>query len=290
MQKPHTPVQYALDLVLVTLGGALMAFAVNYFFSAQNIVPGGVTGIAMMLNYLWTEIPIGAAILVINLPLFVLSWRFAGRRFLLYTVYGTLISSLFIDLTAHWPGGDMEPLLAAVFGGLVMGLGLGLVFTRGATTGGSDVAARLLKLVLPGMQMGQLMLAVDLVVIAASGFIFGDLKKTLYAVVTLYMSTQTTDAILYGLKTARVAYVITQKAEDVVWAIGTSLGRGATLLHGEGAYTGTPAKIILCAVGRMQIARLKQTVKDVDPDAFVILSEAHEVLGAGFRDYDKNAL
>jgi len=291
MQKKRTLAQTALDILVITLGGALMALAINYFLAPHHIVPGGVTGLAMMAHYLWDAIPIGAAILVINLPLFILSWRFAGRRFLLYTVYGTVVSSVLIDLTVPYlPPNDMEPLLTAVFGGVVMGAGLGLVFTRGATTGGSDVAARLLKLVIPHMQMGKLMLAVDLVVITLAGFVFGDVKNALYAVVTLYVAVTATDAILYGLNTARVAYVVSGRPDDVVRAIGAALGRGATLLHGEGSYTGEAKKVILCAVGRTQIARLKEAVKSTDPDAFVILSEAHEVLGEGFRDYDKNAL
>ncbi len=290
MHKKRTLKQYLVDYLIITMGSALMAFSVNFFLEPHHIVPGGVTGIAMMLNFAFEQIPIGATILVLNVPLFALSWRFAGHRFLIYTIYGTLASSVFIDLTAHLPHSDVEPLLAAIFGGLVMGGGLGLVFTRGATTGGSDVAARLLKLVFPHMQMGKLMLAVDICIIGLSGFVFGDIKSVLYATVTLYVMTTTTDAILYGLDTARVAYVISDHVKGVVDVVTKELDRGATLLHGEGGYTGDPKKVVLCAIKRNQIAQLKEVVKEVDPDAFIILTEAHEVLGEGFRDYDKHAL
>lgn len=290
MHKKRTVRQYLMDYFVITLGSALMAFAVNFFFQPHQIVPGGVTGLAMLANHLF-GLPVGVTIIVLNIPLFALSWRFAGHRFLIYTIYGTLASSLLIDLTSHMPtGANLEPLLAAIFGGLVMGGGLGFVFTRGATTGGSDVAARLLKLVFRHLQMGRLMLAIDLCIIVAAGFVFGDIKNVLYAIVTLYIATSVMDAILYGLNTARVAYVVSEHVEDVVNAIHQELDRGVTLLHGEGGYTGDPKKVILCAIKRNQIAHLKEAVKEVDPDAFLILTEAHEVLGEGFRDYDKHAM
>ncbi len=283
--------QYALDYLVITLGSALMAVSVVCFLDPQNIVPGGVTGLAMMVNHLYSALPIGMTILIINLPLFILSWRFAGRRFLLYTIYGTVVSSVFIDLGAHiLPIIQVEPLLAAIFGGLTLGAGLGLVFTRGATTGGTDVAARLLKLIFRHMQMGRLMLCVDAVIIALAGLVFGKVENVMYAVICLYVGTQIMDAILYGLNTAKVAYIISDHPERVVGAISEHLDRGATLLQGEGGYTGNPKKVILCAVKRQQIALLKEVVKTADPAAFLILSEAHEVLGEGFREYDKHAL
>ncbi|MDR3208138.1 MAG: YitT family protein [Oscillospiraceae bacterium] len=290
MQKKRTFMQYFVDYLFITVGSAFMAVAVHFFLDPHNIVPGGVTGIAMMINYLMPQFPIGLTIIVINLPLFVLSWRFAGRRFLIYTIYGTVASSLLIDAIAYWGTATVEPLLAAIFGGVPRGAGRGLVFTRGATTGGSDVAARLLKLIFSHMHMGRLMLGVDLVVIAAAWAVFGRIDAALYAVVTLYVSTTAADAILYGLNTARVAYIISDRVDEVVRGIDAALGRGATLLHGEGAYTGDPKKVILCAIKRTQIAILKEIVKEIDPAAFIILSEAHEVLGEGFRDYDKHAL
>jgi uncharacterized membrane-anchored protein YitT (DUF2179 family) len=174
-----------------------------------------------------------------------------------------------------------------VFGGLLMGAGLGLVFLKGATTGGSDIIARLLKFPFPHVQIGKLMLAFDGFVVVAAGFVFGSVNHMLYAVIALYISVQALDGILYGLNVERLAFIISDRIPDIAEKISEHLGRGATLLRGEGAYTGTERKIALCAIKRQQIAELKKLVKESDPGAFVILTEANEVLGEGFADYDK---
>ncbi len=268
-----------------------MALGINLFLVPYKIVPGGVTGVAMLINYLAPGISIGILIIIINVPLFVLCWRLVGRRFLYGTILGTFISSIIIDATAPFlPKIDTEPLLAAIFGGLIMGVGLGLIFSRDATTGGTDIVARLMKLVFRHMQMGKLILIVDAVVIIAAAFTYNSLNSMFYAVISLYVCTVALDFILYGTDFAKVAYIISDKADEIKEAIFTALDRGVTILNGEGGFTGEPRKLILCAIKRTQIARLKETVKDIDPNAFIILTEAHEVLGEGFRDYDKNAM
>jgi uncharacterized membrane-anchored protein YitT (DUF2179 family) len=178
--------------------------------------------------------------------------------------------------------------MGAIFGGLLMGAGQGVVFSRGATTGGADVAARLLKMALPHLQMGQLIMGIDLVIILLSGFVYGSINNVLYAVISLYICTSVLDAVLYGPNVARVAYIVSDDAAEIARAIVNGLTRGATLLHGEGAFTGDPKKVILCAVKRQQIASLKATVSAIDPNAFIILGQANEVLGEGFLRYDKD--
>lgn len=277
----------ALDLAVIALGGALFALSVSLLLDPYGIVPGGVTGVAMLLCAFFPQLPLGVTVLVINIPLFLLSWRILGHKFLLYTAFGTLVSSLLIDLFARLPAIETDPLLAGVFGGLVAGAGLGLVFTRGATTGGSDIIARLLKIPLPHIQLGRLMLAFDGCVAIAAGLVFGSFNHMLYAVITLYICSRVMDGILYGMNVERMAFIISDQIPLIVTAISDRLGRGATLLHGEGAYSGEARKIILCAIKRQQIAQLKGIIKEADPKAFLILTEANEVLGEGFMDYDK---
>jgi len=280
-----------IDIPVIALGGALMALAIVLFLAPAEIVPGGVTGVSLMINHLIGAPSVGALILIINVPLFLLSWRFAGVRFLAGTVYGTVVSSVLIDLLALWlPPIEAEPLLCAVFGGILLGAGLGIVFSRGATTGGSDVISRLLKLAFPNMQMGKLILLVDLAVVTASAFVFGSIANALYAVVAIYISTTVLDAVLYGPDSSRVAYIISTRTEEVVRAISEGLERGATLLHGQGAYTGDPKQVVMCALKRQQVAGFKRVVKETDPDAFIILTHASEVLGEGFRGYDRLAM
>jgi len=283
-----TILQTIFDLLVIALGGAVFALSVSLLLDPYGIVPGGVTGIAMLLCEIFPKLPLGMTVLAINIPLFLISWRILGHRFLLYTGFGTLVSSVLIDVFTYLPPVETEPLLAGVFGGLLMGAGLGLVFTKGATTGGSDIIARLLKIPFPHIQIGKLMLAFDGCVAVAAGFVFGSVNHMLYAVIALYISAQALDGILYGLNIERLAFIISDRIPEIAGNISGRLGRGATLLRGEGAYSGSERRIILCAIKRQQISDLKKLVKESDPGAFVILTEANEVLGEGFMDYEKS--
>ena len=255
------------------------------FMSPNSIAPGGVTGISMIVNHLLPRLPVGGLIIVINLPLFVMGWRSEGRTFLLKSVAGTALSSVFIDLFSGRFSYTEDALMAAIYGGLLMGAGLGLVLSRGATTGGSDIAGRLLLNRFPYMSFGRVIFAVDLCVITLAAAVFRHISYALYSIISLYVSSIVIDGILYGSDPAKIAYIMTPRTREVVEAIGKQLSRGATLLNGEGAYTGRPQQVVLCAIKRRQIAALKELVINVDPDAFMIITEAHEVLGRGFRSY-----
>ncbi len=283
----HRVLTTVFDLVVIAAGAAFLAVSVTSFLQPHNVVSGGVTGISMMIHHLFPAVPISLSVLLLNIPLFLMSWRVSGHKFLLYTIYGTVMSSVFLSLsTAFVPITHVEPLLAAIFGGLLMGVGLGIVFSRGATTGGSDIAAQLLRHLIPHMSMGQLILAIDVVVLSLSGLVFGGLRYILYAGVALFVSSKTIDTILYGTATARVVYVISPQTEAIRKAISERLRRGITLLEGHGGHTGAPQTVILCVVKRQQIASLKKLLREIDPHAFVIQTEASEVLGQGFADWE----
>ena len=199
--------------------------------------------------------------------------------------------SVFIDvLTPLRVWEPMEPLLACIFGGLMMGLSLGLIFTQGATTGGTDLIARLLKLKLAWLPMGKLLMGIDLAVIVAVAITFQTLYAALYGLVALYISTIVMDGVLYGMDTAKVAYIISDRNKEISDAIVKDLDRGVTILHGQGAYTGVEKNVLMCAFKQREIAAIKAAVKDIDPTAFLIVCDAHEVLGEGFRDYKKDGL
>ena len=281
-------VKKILDLAVVAVGSAIFALAVALLLEPYGIVPGGVTGISLLLCEVFPVLPLGLTMIVINIPLFLVSWRLLGHQFLLYSGFGTLVSALLIDLFATMlPPVETEPLLAGVFGGLLMGVGLGLVFMKGATTGGGDIIARLLKFPFPSMNIGRLILAFDGCVAIAAGFVFASVNNMLYAIITLFIGSHAIDGILYGMNVERMAFIISENIPAIVQSISSKLDRGATLLHGEGSYTGKERKIILCAVKRQQIAALKNLVKEADPNAFLILTEANEVLGEGFGDYSR---
>ena len=207
------------------------------------------------------------------------------------SLYAMFISSIFIDILTplrEWE--PMDPLLACIFGGLLMGLSLGLVFQQGATTGGTDLLARLLKLKLAWLPMGKLLMGIDLAVILAVAAAFRTLYAALYGLVALYISTIVMDGVLYGMDTAKVAYIISDKNKEISDAIVNDLDRGVTILRGQGAYTGSDKNVLMCAFKQREIAAIKAAVKDIDPVAFVIVCDAHEVLGEGFRDYKKDGL
>lgn len=279
------------SFLVITLASAVYALGFVWCYEPNDIAFGGITGIAQIINHLLPVAPVGVTVIILNIPLFLLGWKLLGGKMLLGSLYAMFISSIFIDLfTPLWDWQPMEPFLATIFGGLTMGLSLGLIFQQGSTTGGTDLAARLLKLKLAWLPMGKLLMAVDLVVIVLVALAFRALDTMLYGLVALYISSIAMDGVLYGLDNAKVAYIISDHNEEISRSIVEDLDRGVTILHGQGAYTGTDKKVLLCAFKQREIASIKNLVKEIDPDAFLIVCPAHEVLGEGFRDYKKDDL
>ena len=274
-----------LDVLLILFGSAVYAVAFDLFLAPNEINGGGVSGAAMVFCKLTGLGTVGVVSIVINVPLFLAGWRRLGRKFFLGSLLGMLVSSVLIDALAAVPVPKTEPLLGALYGGVLSGLGIGLVFTRGASTGGVDIAERLRN-----MSMGHLMLAVDGVVVVLTGVAFRDVNAVLYCAVTLYVSSITLDGMVYGFEYSKVALIISDHNEAIAKNIDEKLGRGATYLKGEGSYERTEKMVVLCAVKRQQLAELKDAVTEIDPDAFVIVQEAHQVLGSGFERYSKDGL
>ena len=278
-------------VLLITLAALIYALSFVWCFDPNGIAFGGITGLAQIVNRLFPAAPVGVTVIVLNIPLFILGWKLIGGKLLVSSLYAMFISSVFIDLlTPLYDWQPMEPLLACIFGGLLMGASLGVVFLQGATTGGTDLAARLLKLKFKWLPMGKLLMGVDLAVIVLVALFFRNLNTALYGLVALYISTLAMDGILYGLDNAKVAYIISDHNDEISSAIVQDLDRGVTILHGQGAYTGAEKQVLMCAFKQREIAAIKAVVKDIDPDAFLIVCNAHEVLGDGFREYKKDGL
>ena len=278
-------------VLLITLAALIYALSFVWCFDPNGIAFGGITGLAQIVNRLFPAAPVGVTVIVLNIPLFILGWKLIGGKLLVSSLYAMFISSVFIDLlTTLYDWQPMEPLLACIFGGLLMGASLGVVFLQGATTGGTDLAARLLKLKFKWLPMGKLLMGVDLAVIVLVALFFRNLNTALYGLVALYISTLAMDGILYGLDNAKVAYIISDHNDEISSAIVQDLDRGVTILHGQGAYTGAEKQVLMCAFKQREIAAIKAAVKDIDPDAFLIVCNAHEVLGDGFREYKKDGL
>ncbi|WP_186567110.1 YitT family protein [Lawsonibacter celer] len=286
----QTAKKYILPYLWITLASLVYAVGFNWCFVPNQIGFGGITGVGQIVNHLLPWAPIGTVVIVCNIPLFLLGWRLLGGHLLVSSLYAMFISSLFIDLlTALYAFPPMEePLLACIFGGVLMGASLGVVFLQGATTGGTDLMARLLKLKMAWLPMGKLLMAIDLVVIVAVAVTFRSLYSGLYGLVALYISSLVLDGVLYGLDNAKVAYIISDRPREITQAIIHDIDRGVTILHGQGGWSGAEKQVLLVAFKQRQIVPLKRTVKEIDPSAFLIVCEAHEVMGEGFREYKQN--
>lgn len=277
--------------LLITVGSVIYAIGFDWMFVPNHIGSGGVTAIGQILNHFIPGLPIGMVVLVINIPLFLLGWRFLGGHLLVSSLYAMAATSILVDLFAALISFQpMDPLLASVFGGVLMGLALGMVFSQGATTGGTDLIARLLKLPFAWLPMGKLLLGVDLVMLIAVGIAFQNLSSALYGLISLYISSIIMDWVLYGMDSSKVAYIISTQSEEICAAIVRQMGRGVTILPGRGAYSGEEKKVLMCAFKQREIAVIKAAVKGIDPDAFLIVCPAHEILGEGFREYKKDDL
>nr|WP_325297709.1 YitT family protein [uncultured Dysosmobacter sp.] len=275
---------------IITLGSLVFALAFDWFYAPNQVAMGGVTGIAQVINALVPQLSVGLLTIVINIPLFFAGWRLIGAHLLLSSLFSMAVSSLAIDLiAAFWAFAPMDPMLACLCGSAMMGAGFGLVFSQGATTGGTDIVARLLKLKLPWLPMGKLLLVPDGVVLALAALTFGRIDAALYGAVGLFVSTRVMDAVLYGPNTAKVAYIISDSWEEISAAL-LGQDRGVTILQGQGAYTHHEKQVLLIAFRQKEIVQIKRIVHEADPRAFFIVCNAHEVLGEGFVEYQKEEI
>ncbi|MGI6498622.1 MAG: YitT family protein [Oscillospiraceae bacterium] len=291
MNRKHPVLQELYHGIWLTVTALIFAISYNWFFAPNNIAFGGVTGIAMAINGVFGAPPVGILMIAMNIPLFLIGWRFLGKQFLFRSLYTTILSSVLVDVVGSiYTFPTMDPLLASLYGGLLLGVAYGVIFRHGGSTGGVNIGARLLKLKFAHLPMGQLLLLLDLGVIGISALAFGEVNSALYGLVSLYISTVLMDFVLYGMNKAKFAYVISDQSAEVAAAITQGMSRGVTILQGQGAFSGEEKRVLLCAFKKHQIMDLKRMVKEIDPDAFLIVSEAYEVLGVGFDEYKKNAI
>ena len=281
----------AQDYLWIALGSVLYSLSFDWFYVPNQIGFGGLTALGMILNHLSPAVPIGTVVLILNIPIFILGWKFLGGHTLVSSLFAMAATSVLVDLiSAVYTFPPMDPMLAAIFGGVSLGAALGMIFSRGATTGGTDLIARLLKLPFAWLPMGKLLLVVDLSMLLAVSVAFRSMESAMYGIIALYISTMVMDMVLYGLDQSKVAYIVTSNPRPLAAEIDKQLDRGTTFLHGEGSFTGQDRLVLMCAFKQRQIVPLKALVHEMDPEAFIIVCNAHEVLGQGFRRYQKNDL
>ena len=278
------------NLILIAAGCALFGLGFDLFLQPNHMNVGGVSGIGQLLEHLIGFGSVAFWSVLINVPLFLVSIKGVGRNFFFGSLVGMLLLNFFIELFLIIPAPETEPLLAALYGGLLCGAGSGLVFIAGASTGGVDILARLLRPKFPGMPIGKIIMAMDIITVSLTGLVFGDINKALYSAVTLYVCSLALDGVVYGLDYSTVALIISDYHDDIAKAISDRLDRGVTILDGRGFYSGQKKQVLLSAIKKRQAAELKNLVMEIDPTAFIILQESHQVLGEGFKRYNKNDL
>ena len=266
----------------IVIGAALYAAGFQFFLYPNAISTGGVTGVAMIINFL-TGFPVGVMTIIINIPLFIFSWKKFGLNFIIASLVGTILASVFVDLFAQIPLEiTHEPLLGAIYGGIIKGFGLGVVYQTGATTGGVDIVAKFLRRRYQHINFSTFILGLDVVVIVAFAVIFKRYDSAMYAIICMYIASKMIDLVLYGAINSKVCYIITEKSAEIKDGLVNQLHRGVTFLHGKGAWSGEERDVILCVIKQSQIVELKRLVRAVDDHAFVIVSDSREVFGNGF--------
>ncbi|AMO87740.1 putative BCR [Solibacillus isronensis B3W22] len=269
-----------MEYVFVIVGAAIIAFGFNVFLFPNQVASGGVSGISTILHGMfgWNA---GIVQYAFNIPLFIAGVLVLGKKFGIKSFIGTITLPFFVILTESWDPWTLNPLLGAIFGGIVVGLGIGLVFKGNASTGGTDLLAQIITKY-TGLTLGTSVLLIDGLIAVSAAIVF-DLEKGLYALIGLYVTTKTIDIVQLGFSQSKMVYIITQKETDVRDAIYKEINRGITRLPAFGGYTGEERPVLMVVVYQTEFTRLKQVLKTVDPQAFVIVSDAYEVLGEGFK-------
>ena len=268
--------------LLIVSGCLIGAVAYPMFLEPCNIAPGGLSGVAMIINS-FTGWPVGITSLVLNIPLFIVGYRSMGRIFAFRSLVATILFSLAID------GLDVlgvaalteDPMLGTIFGGVLLGVGLGLILRGGATTGGSDMAARVVHRYLPFLSVGMFVFMIDCLVVVAAAFCF-DVMSALYALICIFLCGKVIDAVMLGLSKNKACFVMTEKWESINGRVLKEMDRGVTLLEARGGFTGNERPVVMCVLPPQEVARLKSIVREEDETAFMFITEAHEALGEGF--------
>lgn len=275
--------RYLVDAVYFLVGAVTYSVSVNVFLSPNGISPGGFTGVAAVINYL-TKIPTGTMLFLFNIPILILGYIKMGGRFIIKTAFVTILVSLCLDISARiLPPLKTDGILVAMFGGIFMGVGLSLILLRGATTGGIDIIAKFINKKYRHLSVGKIILMADGVVIALNAIVYRNAESALYSIIAMYMGTRLMDVLLYGADKGKILYIITDKADEICREINHTVGRGVTRLPAVGGYTGKNCTMLMCTVRVHEVAAVQTAVKEHDGRAFIVVSDAGEIIGEGFK-------
>ena len=275
--------EFLIDTLVFIVASAAFSVGINCFLARNNILNGGVTGIATILNYLF-EIPIGTAIFIMNVPLLLIAFKKLGAKFILRTFWVIAISSVIIDLGAFLPVYKNDLLLSSIFGGALSGISLGIIFMRNATTGGVDIIARLVKMKFPHITLGKSIFILDAIVIVLGGIVYDNFESMLYAAIVIFVSAQSLDYVIYGISRGSMLLIVSDHSDEIRNLIIKDLNRGVTVLKATGGYSNQDKNVLLCACYDNQIHKLIKKIKSADENAFFIVTQSKQIFGNGFRN------
>lgn len=272
--------KYLKEYLIITVGCFFYAVSINYFFISNHLAEGGVAGICLILFYLF-KLPVGIMYFVINIPLLIMGWKLVGRDFLFKTLYGTSCLSFLITLTETWKGPSNDIMLGSIYGGILIGIGLGLIFMVNGSTGGTDVVARILNRYFD-IPLGRTMLILDVVILGIAAIFFGK-EIVMYTLISMTIVSKAIDYFQDGYTKAKGITIISSKSEEIKERIMNETGRGTTIIKGEGGFTGNEIDLLFCVVSKFEVTKVKTIVKETDSFAFLTISDVSEVLGEGFK-------
>ena len=272
--------KYLKEYLIFTVGCFSYAVSINYFFISNHLAEGGVAGICLILFYLF-KLPVGIMYFVINIPLLIMGWKLVGRDFLFKTLYGTSCLSFLITLTETWKGPSNDIMLGSIYGGVLIGIGLGLIFMVNGSTGGTDVVARILNRYFD-IPLGRTMLILDVVILGIAAIFFGK-EIVMYTLISMTIVSKAIDYFQDGYTKAKGITIISSKSEEIKERIMNETGRGTTIIKGEGGFTGNEIDLLFCVVSKFEVTKVKTIVKETDSFAFLTISDVSEVLGEGFK-------
>ena len=272
--------KYLKEYLIITVGCFFYAVSINYFFISNHLAEGGVAGICLILFYLF-KLPVGIMYFVINIPLLIMGWKLVGRDFLFKTLYGTSCLSFLITLTETWKGPSNDIMLGSIYGGVLIGIGLGLIFMVNGSTGGTDVVARILNRYFD-IPLGRTMLILDVVILGIAAIFFGK-EIVMYTLISMTIVSKAIDYFQDCYTKAKGITIISSKSEEIKERIMNETGRGTTIIKGEGGFTGNEIDLLFCVVSKFEVTKVKTIVKETDSFAFLTISDVSEVLGEGFK-------
>ncbi len=272
-----------LDIIFCGGGCIIYSAAIRVFAEENGMAEGGATGAALLLNHLFPILPKGVILLLLNLPLFILAWKFIGGKFILKSFFVTLFLSFTLDAVSFLPTYTGDRLLSAIFCGAISGSALSLIFIRNLTSGGTDILARLIRLKKPHFSMGRLILTADFIIVLSAGIVYRNAESAMYSLILIFVSSFVIDKILFGLTDSRTLIIISDFPQKIATEIMSEFSRGVSILPAEGGYTGKSKRILLCALKRTETPRIINAISTLDKNAFTIVLPSNEIVGQGFK-------